>query len=88
MGTTRFVGGKPIWHTWEPLKVKFFTWLAIRHRIWTADRRLHRSLQNVPACRLCDQEPENAEHLFLQCSFTKQIWHVIFSALSITLPGP
>jgi hypothetical protein len=44
-GSERFEGDKPIWKAWPPLKVKFFTWLAVRKRIWTADRRHRHGLQ-------------------------------------------
>lgn len=27
-----------VWKAWAPPKVKFFAWLAIQDRIWTADR--------------------------------------------------
>ena len=39
----QFLGMTPpmdqmVWKAWAPSKVKFFTWLAIQDRIWTADR--------------------------------------------------
>lgn len=85
-GSSRFAGEKPIWHAWAPLKVKFFAWLAARQRIWTAGRRHRHGLQDLTNSRLCDQEPESADHLFVGCSFTKQVWHSVFSALRITMP--
>jgi hypothetical protein len=39
-----FVGSIPfgpwwrVWKTWAPLRCKFFVWLAIKNRVWTADR--------------------------------------------------
>jgi hypothetical protein len=26
-----------VWKSWAPPKIKFFAWLAIRNRLWTAD---------------------------------------------------
>lgn len=38
-GSVRLAAARPIWKVWAPLKVTFFTWLAVCGRIWTADRR-------------------------------------------------
>lgn len=54
-GLTRFAGARPIWNVWVPLKLKFFTWLAVRGRICTANRRHRHGLQDSSACNLCDQ---------------------------------
>lgn len=87
-GSTRFAGARPIWKAWAPLKVKFLTWLAVHKRIWTADRRRRHGLQARAACILCDQDPETADHLFVSCCFTKQVWHAICGVLNagFTLP--
>lgn len=40
----QFIGSVPfdltpiIWKPWVPAKCKFFSWLAIRNRLWTTDR--------------------------------------------------
>lgn len=46
----------------------------MRNRLWTADRLARRSMQHPAACPLCCQEPETADHLTLQCSFSRQVW--------------
>ena len=38
VSSIRFPSWKCIWKSWAPLRCKFFLWLAIRQRIWTADR--------------------------------------------------
>lgn len=35
-----------VWKAWAPLKVRFFAWLALQNRIWTADRLEKRRLEN------------------------------------------
>lgn len=85
-GSTRFAGARPIWKAWAPLKVKFFVWLAVRRRIWTADRRQRHGLQNAADCNLCDQEVESPEHLFINCSYSKQVWHILLSVLCLHMP--
>lgn len=86
VGSTRFAGARPIWKAWAPLKVKFFVWLAIRQRIWTADRRQRCGLQDSAECILCDQEMESPVHLFVNCSYSKQVWHIILSAVHLSAP--
>lgn len=39
-----------VWKAWAPPKVKFFAWLALEDRIWTADRLEKRGWDN---CGLC-----------------------------------
>jgi hypothetical protein len=42
----------------------------------------------VADCQLCDQEPETSEHLFINCSFTKQLWVNILAAFAKLCPTP
>lgn len=69
-GATTFPAADAIWRTWAPLKVKFFMWLAIRDRLWTAERRHRRGLQDNTECALCDQGIETSDHLFATCCYT------------------
>ncbi|CAN6193691.1 unnamed protein product [Urochloa humidicola] len=87
-GSTRFAGAKPIWKAWAPLKVKFFMWLAVRGRLWTADRRHRHGLQNPTPCPLCDQVLESADHLFCGCAFTQQVWWALANAIGMPLLMP
>jgi hypothetical protein len=65
-----------IWKIWAPLKVKIFLWLALKRRHWTADRRHRHGLDAQTICSLCGMEPETNDHLFLSCSYTRQVWAV------------
>ncbi|KAG2567653.1 hypothetical protein PVAP13_7NG341424 [Panicum virgatum] len=49
-------------------------WLAIRNRIWTADRLSARGWPHNHVCRLCRRTPEIGNHLFIECRFTRRIW--------------
>jgi len=73
-GNTRTPGAQWVWKNWAPQRVKFFTWLALKCRLWTADRRRRHGLDAHDECWLCDQEPETADHLLINCSFAKDIW--------------
>ena len=65
-----------IWKIWAPPKCKFFAWLAINNRIWTADRLQRRGWPNCNLCPLCKQVQESAAHLLFQCRYTIRVWHM------------
>jgi hypothetical protein len=63
-----------------PPKCKFFLWLVIRNKCWTDDRLQKRGLDYPEVCPLCDQEPENIQHLLCTCIFVRQFWYYILSS--------
>jgi hypothetical protein len=87
-GSTNCASWKLIWKSWAPNRVKFFHWLANLDRCWTAYRLARRGFQHHPRCLLCDQAPETIQHLFLGCSFSRQIWHEILSCLCMSCNPP
>ena len=78
------------WRPWAPLRVKFFLWLAMQNRCWTAERLARRGLPHDDACVLCDQDDETMHHLLAGCSFSRQIWHETlgWARVPISLPAP
>jgi hypothetical protein len=81
MGSISFEPWKRLWKTWAPQKCKFFLWLAIGNKCWTANRLKRRGLQHPIVCVLCDQEQETVQHLLCTCSFARQFWHDILLPL-------
>ena len=63
-----------VWETKAEGKIKFFLWLWLKNRNWTADRLERRGLPCNATCSLCDQEPETAAHLTVGCSYSKEVW--------------
>jgi hypothetical protein len=88
VGSIKFVAWRRIWRSWAPLRCKFFIWLALKGRIWTADRLAKRGLEHPDACPLCDQAQETAQHLLLSCVFTRQVWFFIFQYLNLVVNLP
>jgi hypothetical protein len=76
------------WKTWASHSVKFFHWLAHLDRCWTAERLQRRGLPHHAKCLLCDQEMETIQHLFIGCSFARQVWVDILSWLRATCRPP
>jgi hypothetical protein len=60
-----------------PPKCKFFAWLIMQNRVWTADRLQHRGWENCGNCHLCNQLQETADHLMYKCRFTLRVWKEI-----------
>jgi len=87
-GSIRSAPWKRIWRSWAPLRCKFFVWLAINNRCWTADRLAKRGLPHPPACPLCDQAEENIQHTLISCVFARQIWTMIFQKLDLLSFAP
>jgi hypothetical protein len=69
------LGAKELWKASAPPKVKFFFWLALHDRIWTADRRMRHDLQDSAACALCDQDDETVDHLLVGCAYARELWY-------------
>lgn len=70
-------GAKILTKTRAPAKCKFFVWLALHDRCWTAARRKRHNLQDDDSCILCGQEPETIYHLLIGCSFSREVWFSI-----------
>ena len=44
-GRERSATASCTWGTYAPMKCKIFVWLALKHRVWTSDRRFRHGLQ-------------------------------------------
>jgi hypothetical protein len=63
-----------VWQVWAQSRCKFFIWLILQNRVWTADRLLLRELQNKYFCQLCRRNLETVHHLFMECPVARQVW--------------
>ena len=72
-----------VWKAWAPPKVKFFTWLALQGRIWTADRLERRGWADCGLCPLCKREQETAVHLFVRCRYSTRLWNMVIQKFGL-----
>jgi hypothetical protein len=87
-GRTPLAGAKLVWRAAVPPKVKFFFWLALHGRLWTADRRKRHGLQPEAICALCDQANETTDHLLSSCPFTREVWARLLARVGLQHLAP
>ncbi|WVZ83488.1 hypothetical protein U9M48_030630 [Paspalum notatum var. saurae] len=77
---SQFFGSRPdftwtrIWKAKAEPKCRFFAWLLLQRKIWTADTIIRRGGQTDSHCPLCNVRSETPVHLFANCSFSRAIW--------------
>lgn len=82
-GSVTFKPWRHLWKYWAPGKCKFFLWLAIKNRCWTAYRLARRGMSHPEQCPLCDQKGKTIQHLLVCCVFSRQVWFTILSSLGL-----
>lgn len=73
-GTTKCRTTTLTWKTKAPPKCRFFLWLLLKDRIWTAACLQQRGWPNEYFCQLCLRSLETSVHLFMECGVAKNIW--------------
>jgi hypothetical protein len=87
-GSCSLLGASELWRARAPPKVKFFFWLAVHRRLWTAERRRRHGLQDEDDCALCGQDPETSDHLFVACVVARQVWTALLSPIGLGSLAP
>ena len=62
-----------IWKFNIPQTLKCFTWLAFFNKIDTWDSLCSRGWFGPIRCFLCKEEAESIDHLFVNCSFAREV---------------
>jgi hypothetical protein len=81
-------GAKLLRKTRAPPKCKFFIWLVLHDRCWTAQRRKRRNLQDDDSCALCNQLPESIAHLLLACPTSREVCFLALRRLNWQVVTP
>lgn len=63
-----------VWRNNAPPKVQFFGWLLVQHKIKCRRNLYRKNIVDIETCPICLECPETANHLILECSFSRQIW--------------
>jgi hypothetical protein len=59
------------------MPIRFFSWLILQNKLWTADPIIKHGGQANSNCQLCYAHPETALHLIAQCAYSRNIWHLL-----------
>lgn len=73
VGKTRSMTANITWKTKAPPKCRFFIWLMLQNRVWTAAWLLIRGWPNEYFCPLCVRNLETIFHLLHECPFARQV---------------
>ena len=87
-GSASLPGAKELWKTKAPARVKFFFWLAVHQRLWTADRRKRHGLQPHDTCALCGQEAETCDQFLAGCVLARELWFAVPAPLGVSVLVP
>lgn len=72
---------KGVWFKNATPKYSFIVWLAVRDRLSTGCRMKNWNGNVDSSCIFCQDPLESVEHLFFECSFSKQIWEVLIKGV-------
>lgn len=78
----KIVWAKDVWSSYIPPKLSFILWLSAKTKLLTKDRLQFLEIDN--RCILCQDLSESVQHLFFQCSMSREIWGHIKRWLGIT----
>nr|XP_009623090.1 uncharacterized protein LOC104114368 [Nicotiana tomentosiformis] len=70
-----------ILHTNIHPRYKFTLWLTVQQRLATVEKLLKIGIQIPAACAFCVYNLESFNHLFFDCTITKQLWSRLCSWL-------
>lgn len=88
IGMTVSMTAENTWRMKAPPKCRFFTWLMLQNRIWTAARLQLREWPNDYFCPLCVRNLETVSHLFQECCFSKMVWDKVGSWIATAALRP
>ncbi|WMV19835.1 hypothetical protein MTR67_013220 [Solanum verrucosum] len=66
----------------ERSRARFTMWLQLHNRLQTTDRLQAWGMDVDQSCKLCKQQLESRDHIYVQCLFTQQVWERIMNWLT------
>jgi hypothetical protein len=73
-GAMRSAMGSYVWNAKVVPRCKFFMWLLLQDRLWTATRLQRCGRPNSCFCQLCYRNLETSQHLFCECPIALKVW--------------
>jgi hypothetical protein len=88
LGSTESPLVTSIWDAWAPAKYRLLAWLMVQNRVLTADRLMARQWPNSYFCPLCWRNLETAEHLLVECPWSRNLWTLVASRFGLASLRP
>ncbi|KAL0409007.1 UNVERIFIED_CONTAM: hypothetical protein Sradi_1835100 [Sesamum radiatum] len=63
-----------LWNCKVPNKIKIFIWRLCNNALPIAPNLIRRGVEMDPSCPFCQSHTEDLEHIFLNCTFARQVW--------------
>ena len=79
---------KSIWKQKISFRVAFFVWTAALGKCLTIDNLRKRKVWILDWCYMCKRNGESVEHLFLHCSFARDLWSMVLGLFGVTWVMP
>jgi exonuclease III len=77
---------KRVWDQLSIPKVNFFFWTLMHNKILTGDNMEKRNIVGPHRCALCNNNFETSQHLFMDCTFAKEVWGLFLQDFQIIIP--
>jgi len=78
---------KRVWDQSAIPKVNFFFWILMHNKLLTGDNLEKWKIMGPHRCVLCNNNLESAQHLFMDCTFAKEVWGLVLQDFQITIPS-
>lgn len=65
---------KGVWFSGATPRFSFMVWIVVHDRLATGDRISRWNPQDITHCWFCQTSFENRDHLFFDCSYSKEVW--------------
>ncbi|KAF5761553.1 putative RNA-directed DNA polymerase [Helianthus annuus] len=77
-----------VWQSWLPIKVNGFVWKLLQNKIPVSFNLSSRGvILDSYNCKACHGVAESVSHVFLNCSFAKDIWRKVSMWVGVDLTG-
>lgn len=69
-------------------KIIVFWWLCLKNNILIVDNLRKRGYLLVSRCSLCLQDGETLNHIFLHCTYTREVWAKLWGSFEVSWAHP
>ncbi|XP_074298707.1 uncharacterized protein LOC141629631 [Silene latifolia] len=77
---------KLVWSKWAVPKHQFVCWLLLRNALNVKERLYKHGISSNDLCCICNNEHETIGHLFLSCSYTREVMQGVCDWLCVPRP--